>query len=87
MAYASLSDFLDKFAGDPIFSPGDKVSVHWHADGQEYEATLRGFGSHGWCWVEFLSGEHAYIARQDLTLIESGEVDLGSQCSTTDVQP
>ena len=86
LGYSSLSEFLKKFTRDPVFSRGDKVSVHWLADGREYEAILRGFGGHGQCWVEFFSGEHAHIARQYLTKIESGEVDLCSQCSTIEVQ-
>ena len=46
---ASLSEFLEKFARDPVFCRGDKASVHWLADGKEYEAFLRGFGGHGQC--------------------------------------
>ena len=66
LAYASLSKFLDKFEKKPIFFPGDRVSVRWYADGQQYEGILTKFESDGWCWVEFFGEEGAWIVRQDL---------------------
>ena len=70
----------------PIFFPGEKVSVRWDADGQQYEGILTEFESDGWHWVEFFGEKGAWIVRQDLNPISSASTNLGSQCSTTVVQ-
>ena len=86
LGYASLSKFLDKFEKKPIFFPGEKVSVRWYADRQQYEGILTEFERDGWHWVQFFGEEGAWIVRQDLNPISSASTNLGSQCSTTVVQ-
>ena len=71
LGYASPSEFLDKLKKK---IPGDKVSVRWYADGQQYEGFLTEWESDGWCWVEFLEYEGVWIPPQDLTVIRQSAV-------------